>query len=66
MNKAAVPLQERVTLTTAEAAELTGVSKDTIARARKSGKLPAKRVGSQVILIRRVDLDRWVDSLPDY
>lgn len=65
MSTREVPLKDRKTLTTAEAAELTGLSKDTIARARKAGDLPAKRVGSRV-LIRHVDLDAWLDSLEDY
>lgn len=63
-----VPLTERATLSPAEAAALTGLSRDTIARAYKSTKadaLRAKRRGSRVV-IRRVDLDAWLAGLEDY
>jgi excisionase family DNA binding protein len=55
-----------------DAADVVGVSTDTIRRAIKAGDLPAKRTSrtpagrpSGYILIRRVDLEEWLARLPD-
>lgn len=65
MNAPEVPLAERVGLTDREAAALLSLSPKTIQRARQSGALPAKRVGSS-IRIRPADLAAWFDGLEDF
>lgn len=53
-----------LTVTVAQAAQATGLSADTIRLAVNKLDLPAKRHGSR-ILIRWVDLQKWVDALED-
>ena len=60
-----IPLAERLGLSDKEAGALLGMSYKTIERARKSGALPAKRVGSS-IRIKPADLMAWFDGLEDY
>jgi excisionase family DNA binding protein len=60
--------QPRLSLSRREAAEAVGYSKETIARAIRSGALRAKRSGKDgngkdVILVE--DLQAWLDSLED-
>lgn len=54
----------REALTREEAADLYGVSFDTIKRAIHAGDLKAKRVGRRY-RVHRDDLRAWWDSLPD-
>ena len=56
--------EQREALSRQEAAELYGVSFDTIKRAVNSGHLRAKRVGRRY-RIGRADLRAWFESLPD-
>jgi excisionase family DNA binding protein len=51
------PATERTVLSVAEAAVLLGVSRSTVWRWIKSGKLPAYRVGHKTIRIKRADLE---------
>lgn len=53
-----------LTVTIAGAAQATGLSPDTIRDAVNKAELPAKRSGRR-ILIRWVDLQKWVDGLED-
>lgn len=57
-----------ITYTITKAAEVTGLSADFIRRAIKATDpemhLPAKMAGSRYI-IRRDDLEAWVNNLPD-
>lgn len=48
----------------AAAAEAAGISEDMLDRAIQKGDLKAKRLGRRV-LIRPVDLEAYIDSLPD-
>lgn len=48
----------------AAASEQSGISEDMLDRAIKSGALKAKQLGRRV-LIRPVDLDAYIESLPD-
>lgn len=57
------PSTERVSLTVAQAAEMTGLSADSIRAAYRSGGLPVRYHGAKV-LIRHEDLAVWVDNLP--
>ena len=56
-------IAERVSLTLAECAKATGLSEDYIRRAYRSGAFPVRYAGSK-ILVRRDDLEQWIDSLP--
>lgn len=53
-----------LTVTIARAAELTGLSQDTIRDAVNRLALPAKRNGRRIV-IRYADLEKWVDSMED-
>lgn len=62
----------RLAYTSREAAEMCGVSEDTIRRAKNSGALKAKRVkrdadkpGGGRDLYRPEDLRAWIDGLAD-
>lgn len=54
----------KAALNVADAADHVSVSEGTIREAINKGKLPAKRNGRR-ILIKVVDLDKWLDSLED-
>lgn len=60
-----VPIWHRPLLTADEAAALTGVPPKVIRAQIRSGDLPARYAGSSTARIRRVDLDAWMDALPD-
>lgn len=49
---------DRILLSIDEVAEITGLSRSTIRRQIKAGKLPCKRVGRRVVVCRH-DLDLW-------
>lgn len=49
-------------LTTAQVAELLQVSKQTIWRATKEGRLRPTRLSSQVIRYSREDIDAWIEA----
>lgn len=53
-----------LTVTIARAAELTGLSQDTIRDAVNRLDLPAKRNGRRIV-IRYADLEKWVDGMED-
>ncbi len=58
----------RLSLSRREAAEVVGLSKETIARAIRSGALKAKRTGKDgngKDVIKLSDLNAWLDSLED-
>jgi len=55
---------DRITLTMAQACTATGLSDSFLRKAVLKGELPAKRAGSRY-LIRRTDLDAWIDALED-
>ena len=57
-------LADVVSLTVADAARVTGLSQFSIRAAYQSGALPVRYHGTKV-LIRRADLERWIDGLPD-
>lgn len=48
----------------AAASDASGISEDMLDRAIKAGHLKAKHLGRRV-LIRPVDLDAYIESLPD-
>lgn len=56
----------RVAYTIAEAAEATGISATTIHEAIRDGSLVANFVGTKASkpVLRAVELDRWIASLP--
>ena len=53
-----------LTYTRDEAAAALRTSKDRIDKEIHSGRLKAKQIGRR-ILIRRVDLEQWLDEQPD-
>lgn len=55
---------DRLAYSVDNAAEMYDVSRDTIMRAIKSGKLPAKRIGS-IYSIAAAALAKWHDGLED-
>ena len=60
--------EERVAYSPAEAAALASVSRGTILKAVREGKLSAKRTSPQQqgrLIIRPSDLRAWIDSLGD-
>lgn len=66
------PLLDRLSYTLEQAAELTGLSRDSIYKAVKSGRLPAKRTSARddgrpsgKIIILRKNLEAFLESLPD-
>ena len=59
-----VPLPDKLTLSVAEAARLTGLSPDSLRDAIKAGRLKAKIVkGRRGWTIKREDLEAWVRKL---
>jgi excisionase family DNA binding protein len=54
--------QKGLFLTPQEAADLLGVSRETIRRAIRSGELKATRLGYRTVRVTRADLDEWVVS----
>lgn len=56
-------MTQRIAHTRKQAAEMTGLSEQTIARVIKAGELEAKLVGSR-ILIGHNELMAWFDALP--
>lgn len=64
-------MTERLAYTRKEAAEMCGVSEDTLRRAKNSGALKVKRVKRDETkaggkeLYRKADLEAWLDSLGD-
>ena len=57
-------MTDRIAYTPAEAAETVGVSIDTIRSAYRSGVLPVHYVTPQRPVIKRVDLEAWIDGMP--
>lgn len=47
-----------------EVAEITHLSTTMVRRLVTNGELPAKRIG-RCVRVRRVDLEAWIESLPD-
>lgn len=60
-------MTDKLTLTIAEVAELTGIGRDVVQAAVVRGDLPAKFVGPnhRYRRVLRKDIDGWLDSLPD-
>lgn len=50
-------------LSIAEAADVIGVNPRTVRRYIKDGKLPVSRVSTQVVRIRRADIDTFLESM---
>ncbi|MBR0884638.1 excisionase family DNA binding protein [Bradyrhizobium japonicum] len=61
--KGNVPLAERILLSPDEASDLTGIGVTTIRAALKSKALKGRENGTRK-MIKRVDLDAWVDTMP--
>ena len=57
-------LTQKLMLSVAEAAALTGFGLNTITDACNCGALPSKRPGRREIRILRADLDVWLRELP--
>ncbi len=61
MTKPAHPPLERIAYSVAEVAAAISLSDDEVYRLCASGELPSRKVGRR-ILIRRGDLEAWLDS----
>lgn len=57
-------MTDAICLTVADAAKATGLSAWAIREAYRSGALPVRYHGTKV-LIKRTDLEGWIDALPD-
>lgn len=56
-------MNDRIALSTAEVAELVGVSPYLIRQHLADGSLPSHYIGTRR-RIRRVDVEKWLESLP--
>jgi len=57
------PLSDRYALSPEDAARYVGLSESVVRRAIRRGELPIRKAGART-LIRRTDLEAWVDALP--
>lgn len=60
-----IPLQDRVWVTLAEAQSLTGMSRYLLRRAMDTAGIQPRKPGGRTLYVRRADLDRIWDALPE-